>query len=161
VVKRILVSAAGSAAALALIFGASANANPYDRFAGQTYAKVQQATNGKLTIASRVGEYLPTEECIVTGSRRRTGSGGNTLLVDLNCNDTYAGNSGHSGNSAATPEGQKAMALRDKGTQISENFAKGTVNGLAPVCERYSDYCAKTCQKAGNCSDELLEYLGL
>jgi len=162
-VKRILVSAVGSAAALALIFGASANANPYDQFAGQTYAKVQQATNGKATIATRVGEYLATEDCIVTGSRRLS-AGGNTLLVDLNCNDPRsAGGDGsdHAGNSVMSPAGQRMAALKERAVVLSENYEKAVAAGKSPACEKRYDSCVKVCQQSGACSDELLEYLGL
>jgi len=163
-VKRIMVGAAASAAALALILGASAHANPYDRYAGQTYAKVQKATGGKVTIASRVGEYLATEDCIVTGSRRFTASGGNTLLVDLNCNDPRsAGGDGsdHAGYSVASPEGKKMEALKERAINWSKNYENAVAAGKPPICEKYYDSCVRVCQQSGACSDELLEYLGV
>ena len=160
--KRVLAGAVGSCAALALILGAPANANPYDRFAGLTYAQLQERYQRPITIASRIGEYLPTEQCIVTGSRSQ--SGGNALLVDLNCNDPRAaGGDGndHPGSSAASPEGRKMQALKERAASLSKNYETAIAAGKSPSCERYYDSCVRICQQSGACSAELLEYLGV
>lgn len=158
-VRKFLVGAAGGGAALALIFGATANANPYDAYAGLTFAQVQER-NGNAKIGTRVGEYLPTEECIVTGSRKING----TLLVDLNCNDPKsAGGDGndHAGNSVMSPAGKKIAALKEKAVALSSNYEKEVAAGKPLSCEKYYDYCVRVCEQAGVCSAELSEYLGL
>ena len=140
-----------------------ANANPYDTFAGRTYAEVQEATNGQAKIGSRVGEYLPTEECIVTGSRRFS-AGGNTFLVDLNCNDPKsAGGDGndHAGNSVMSPAGKRIAALKEQAVSISSNYEKAVAAGKSPACESRYDACVRVCEESGACSAELAEYLGL
>jgi len=168
-VRKSIASGVGVAAALAVVFGASANANPYDQFAGQTYAKVQESTNGKAKIASRVGEYLATEDCIVTGSRRlgfldSSGGGNTTIMVDLNCNDPRsAGGDGndHAGNSVMSPAGKRIAELKDRSARLSQNYEKAVAAGKSPTCEQYFDACVKICQQSDTCSSELLEYLGI
>lgn len=161
--KKSLVGVVGVAAALMMVFGASANANPYDAYAGRTYAQVQEATNGQAKIGTRVGQYLPTEECIVTGSRRLS-AGGNTFLVDLNCNDPKsAGGDGndHAGNSAMSPAGRKMLALKEQAVSVSENYETFVAAGKSPWCERNYDSCVRICEQSGACSDELLQFLGV
>ena len=158
-VRKFLVGAAGGGAALALIFGATANANPYDAYAGLTFAQVQER-NGNAKIGTRVGEYLPTEECIVTGSRRING----TLLVDLNCNDKYAGKSGHPGNSAASEAGKSIAKMKARGAQYSEQYARAIAAGKQAEfwCGSTEDalnWCRKVCDEGGTCSGELAEFL--
>jgi hypothetical protein len=65
-----------------------------------------------------VGSLLPTDECVVTGSRsanflNSSGvNGGGRVLLFLNCNDTYA-KAGVPGNSLGSPEGRAAKADAD------------------------------------------------
>lgn len=163
--KKSLVGGVGVAAALVMVFGSgTANANPYDQFAGKTYAQVQEWTNGQAKIASRVGEYLPTEECIVTGSRRMSTGGGVTLVVDLNCNDPKsAGGDGndHAGNSVMSPAGKAVAEWKDRAVRLNSNYEKSVAAGKTPACESNFEYCVKVCQESGACSAELSEYLGL
>lgn len=161
--KKILAGALGGAAALAVIFGAGP-AVADNEYEGLTYAKVQERTNGRAVISSRVGSYLPTEQCIVTGNRRASyldssGNSSRKILVDLNCNDSM--NMGHPGYSVATEQGQKAQQLKQSATNISNNYEKATEAGKPPICEARFERCQQICQQAGTCSDELLEYLGL
>jgi hypothetical protein len=88
-----------------------------NEYAGQTYAQVQQAiqqTGGTDTIATVVGDQLPTSQCQVTGSRAASfldSSGNNPggrVLLDLNCNAAVA-SPGNPGNSAASPQGQQSL----------------------------------------------------
>ena len=160
--KKSLASGVGIAAALVAVFGfGSAAAN--NEYAGVTYGEVAadiKGYGGTFAIASRVGEYLPTEQCIVTANRRQDGK----QLLYLNCNDTYAGSSGHPGNSAATTEGKKALALRELGTKLSKSYAYAVANGITPYCVESAaatQNCIKTCDKSKTCSDELLQALGL
>ena len=160
------VGVLGSAAALVAVFG-SGSASAVNEYAGQTYEEAASSISdwGTPVIASRVGSYLPTEQCMVTGSRAANflDSSGNgrsgTVLLDLNCNDTSAFN-GHPGNSVATPEGRQVKEFRDAAVRINNDFAKATAAGQTSFCEEEADYCQKVCEESGTCSAELLDYLG-
>jgi len=169
-VKRSLAQAAVFVVALVMLLGSGvASANPYDPYVGQTYAKVAEATRGRAVIASRVGSYLPTEKCIITGSRRTgfkdsSGKGSTTLLVDLNCNDPGAAGgdgSDHPGNSVASPAGKKMADLKDRAARLSTNYANAVKAGKPPACEKSFDGCKRICEQTGACSAELNSYLGL
>jgi hypothetical protein len=158
-VKKILAGAVSGAAALAVIFGSGVS-HADNEFKGQTYERAAaniRGYGGTVVIAGRIGNYLPTEECVVT--RSQSGESRKQLLY-LNCNDASALN-GHSGNSVATPEGKKVLQLREWGEGLSSDYKKSTESGKAPLCEKNFDWCVRTCTAAKNCSDEVLEYLGL
>lgn len=156
------------AAALVMVLG-MASASADNEYKGLTYAKVMERTKNRAVIASRVGEYLPTEECIVTSSRRasfldQSGNGSTKILVNLNCNDPKsAGGDGsdHAGYSVASPEGRKMEALKVRAGKLSDNYAKAVKAGKPPVCEKSFDGCKRICQQSGACSAELNAYLGL
>lgn len=156
-------AALGAAIVAATLFGTgSAGAN--NEYAGLTYEKAAEYYGANPIIASRVGSYLPTAQCVITGSRSGSynDSSGNYrggLYVDLNCNDTKT--AGHPGYSAMTPIGKEAADLRDKASSISTNYAKATEAGVAPACEQYFDNCQQICKLSGTCSSELLNYLGM
>lgn len=158
--KKPLASGLGalcSAAVLVALLGSGTAAATND-YAGSTYDDAASSISGwggTPVIASRIGDYLPTGQCVVTGSRNR---GGQTLL-DLNCNATSA-LEGHPGNSVVTPEGRKVQALRNDAATISEDFANAVANGSEPYCASDADTCWKVCDAAGTCSAELVEYLG-
>lgn len=165
--KKILAGVLGGAAVAAAIFGAGP-ANADNEYAGMTYAKAEetiQSYGATAVIASRVGDYLPTEECLVTRSRRAnfldsSGNSGSKIHLYLNCNDTKT--AGHPGYSVATPEGKKAQALRETATSISKDYAAATADGKEPFCaDKYYEWCQRQCEAAGSCSAEVLEYLGL
>lgn len=81
------------AAAMAAIVG-SGVASAQEEFVGQTYAEAQQAI-AKAGLNSRIGTTmggdLPTDKCIVSGSRTvevlgASGmTGGSEIVLDLNC----------------------------------------------------------------------------
>jgi hypothetical protein len=109
------IGALGVAAASFAAFG-SGTASAVDEYAGQTYADAAQAISDSgqsATIATRVGSFLPTDQCQVTGSRNSSfldSSGvnpGGRVLLDLNCNNTFAA-AGVPGNSIGSPEGRQA-----------------------------------------------------
>ena len=169
-VKKAIASGVGIGSALVMFVGAgTAGAN--NEYKGLTYEKaVQQITagHGTVGISSREGSYLPTEKCIVTGSRKANfldSSGkrqGYKILLDLNCNDTLAG--AHPGNSSATAEGKQAALWRKRAAYISKDYAKTTAAGESPICAKddtYRKYCTKVCETSGACSAELLQSLGL
>ena len=111
-------------------------------------------------IASRIGEYLPTEQCEVTGLRKGQAGGKSAVLLNLNCNDTL---NGHPGNSATSPEGQKVMAMRAKADQLSQDYASRS-EYYVPYCAESADAtknCVDVCSKAKTCSADLTQYLGL
>ena len=134
--KKSLASGVGVAAALMVVFGASANANPYDPYSGETYEKAAAAIGNAAVIATRVGEYLPTEQCIVTGSRSSNGK----VLLDLNCNDNVLQN-GHSGVSVASPEGRAASGLRATADYCAAPEQAGN-SGCADWCSNYPKICS-------------------
>jgi hypothetical protein len=107
---------AGTAASLALFGSGVAAAD--NEYAGQTYADAAQEISDSgqsVTIATRVGTFLPTGQCIVTGSRTANFldssgySSGSRVLLNLNCNNTFAA-AGVPGNSMGSPEGRNARA---------------------------------------------------
>lgn len=129
--NRALVGGVGAvvaaAASLALFGAGVAGAN--DEYVGQTFADAAQAISGNgqsVTIATRVGSFLPTDQCIVTGSRTANfpDSSGNIaygrVLLNLNCNNTFAA-AGVPGNSIGSPEGRQARA--DFEQQLAEQQA--------------------------------------
>ena len=111
------IGAVGVAAASFAVFG-SGVASAVNEYAGQTYADAVQAISDSgqsATIATRVGSFLPTDQCIVTGSRSAnfldssgTNAGGQVLLY-LNCNNSFAA-AGVPGNSIGSPEGRQARS---------------------------------------------------
>ncbi|AKK29425.1 hypothetical protein [Mycobacterium sp. EPa45] len=118
--KNYLVLGIGGVAATAasvVVFG-SGTAFAINEYAGMTYAdasqKISQAGQSA-TIATRVGSFLPTDQCVVTGSRSADfldSSGtnpGNRILLYLNCNNTFA-TAGVPGNSMGSPEGRAARS---------------------------------------------------
>jgi hypothetical protein len=141
-----------------VVFG-SGSAGAVNEYVGATYEKAAgNISNAGRTavIATRIGEYLPTEKCIVTGSRY--GSGGKVLL-DLNCNDPET--AGHAGYSVMTPQGKRAQALRQQGEDLSNGYAKAIAAGKTPWCMDNVERCQKACEQSGNCSEELLQALGM
>jgi hypothetical protein len=157
------VGVLGSAAVAVVLFG-SGSASAVDEYKGLTYEQAAEYTGGSIKIASRVGQYLPTAQCIVTGNRvaNSLDSSGNnrgyTVLVDLNCNDTMT--AGHPGYSVMSPQGKEAKALKDTGTDISNNYAQSVEAGQPSWCEENGDKCWDYCERSGTCSDEVLEFLG-
>lgn len=109
------IGALGVAAASFATFG-SVTASANNEYAGQTYADAAQAISDSgqsPVIATRVGSFLPTDQCQVTGSRSAnfldssgTNAGGKVLLY-LNCNNSFAA-AGVPGNSIGSPEGRQA-----------------------------------------------------
>jgi hypothetical protein len=159
-VKKILAGAVGGAAALTVILGAGP-AGADNEYKGLTYERVQEILGGQAVISSRVGSFLPTEQCIVTGNRRASSAGGGgRYLVDLNCNDTLT--DGHPGYSVATVQGEKAQQLKLQVNFINGDYERQTSAGEAPYCEEKFAFCKQICERSGDmCSPELSGYLGL
>jgi hypothetical protein len=149
---------------VAVVLFGSGLASAINEYAGLTYE--QAASNGAtLKVASRVGQYLPTDQCLIIGSRNSISldsSGQNAsagaVLVDLNCNDPMT--DGHPGYSVTSEQGKKAQALKTTGKDISENYAQSLEAGQPSWCEENGDKCWDYCERSGTCSDEVLEFLG-
>jgi hypothetical protein len=94
-----------------------------DDYSGQTYGDASKAiadAGKKAVVASRAGDTLSDDECVVTHSQSAPWIKGDdfapvtdTVLVTLNCNATVATNK-DPGNSAASPEGRAAIAAAKK-----------------------------------------------
>lgn len=121
-----------------------------NEYAGQTYGDASQTiqqSGGADTIATVVGDQLPTSQCRVTGSRSASfldASGSNPggrVLLDLNCNTDLA-SQGNPGNSAASPgdrqaqEDQQAQrqaeAEQNQGDELLQSGEVPTVPGQIP-----------------------------
>jgi hypothetical protein len=89
-----------------------------DDYAGQKYSDASSAISGagkKAVIASRSGDTLGDDDCIVSHSQSAPWIKGDafapvtdTVLVYLNCNATVA-SAKDPGNSAGSPEGRAAI----------------------------------------------------
>jgi hypothetical protein len=99
-----------------------------DDYSGQTYGDASKAISDagqKAVIASRAGDTLSDDDCIVTHSQSAPWIKGDdfapvtdTVLVYLNCNATVA-TAKDPGNSAASPEGRAAIADAKKKAEES------------------------------------------
>lgn len=157
--KSYLASIIGGAALVA-VFG-SGVANALNEYNGMTYEKAAetiQNNGGTPVIVTREGSYLPTEKCVVVGSR----NAGSNVRLDLNCNDTSALN-GHPGNSVASPEGKRALQVRTTAKSLNEDYAASAAAGKQSYCEQNAASCSNFCQGpgVGLCSAELMQALGL
>jgi hypothetical protein len=111
------ITAVGATAVSMAFFGTGIAAA--DDYAGQKYSDASSAISGagmKAVIASRAGDTLSDDNCIVTHSQSAPWIKGDsfspvtdTVLVYLNCNATVA-NAKEPGNSAGSPEGRAAIA---------------------------------------------------
>jgi hypothetical protein len=89
-----------------------------DDYAGQTYGDASKSISGagkKAVVASRAGDTLSDDDCIVTHSQSAPWIKGDnfapvtdTVMVNLNCNATVA-SAKDPGNSASSPEGRAAI----------------------------------------------------
>src|ERR1700755_1595088 len=94
-----------------------------DDSSGQTYGEASKAISEagkKAVIASRAGDTLADDDCIVSHSQSAPWIKGDdfspvtdTVLVYLNCNATVA-SAKDPGNSAGSPEGRAAIAAAQK-----------------------------------------------
>jgi hypothetical protein len=109
-------AAVGATAVSMAFFGSGVAAA--DDYAGQSYGDATKAISDagkKAVIASRAGDTLSNDDCIVTHSQSAPWVKGDdfspvtdTVLLYLNCNATVA-TAKDPGNSAASPEGKAAI----------------------------------------------------
>ena len=117
--KKLIVRAGVAGVTVMSIATAGTGVAAADDYAGKTYADASSALSGaslKGVIAGRVGDTLPTDQCVVTHSEKAPWIKGtsfnavtDTVLLYLNCNATVA-SATSPGNSAASPEGRAAIA---------------------------------------------------
>ena len=133
--KRIAFAAAAVVAMAPLATGVAAA----DDYAGQTYADATSALSDaglKPVIATRTGDALTDDKCVVTRSEQAAWIKGDdfvpvtdTVLLYLNCSAAVA-TATSAGNSAASPEGRAALqqaqeaAAQDQATAAA-NQTKG------------------------------------
>ena len=101
---------------------------------GQTYSDASKAISDagqKAVIASRAGDTLSDDDCIVTHSQSAPWIKGDdfspvtdTVLVYLNCNATVA-TAKDPGNSAGSPEGRAAIAKAQEQQQQEQSGSSG------------------------------------
>ncbi len=134
--KKLIALTSGAVGATAVsmaVFGSGVAAA--DDYAGQTYADASSALSDaglKGVIATRVGDALPDDECVVTHSEQASWLKGDdfapvtdTVLLDLNCNASVA-TATTPGNSAGSPEGRAALkaakeaAAQDQSTAAAD-----------------------------------------
>lgn len=109
------IAALGGAVALTALVG-TGSAGAINEYEGQTYADAASAINQSGStpkIGTKTGSFLPTDKCIVSGSRNASfldssgNNSGGVVWLDLNCNYMFA-LPGVPGNSHASPEGRSA-----------------------------------------------------
>ena len=127
--KSIVLSAGTAVAASAMmaLFGTGVAAA--DDYAGQTYADASSAASDaglSVVVASRTGDKLEQDECLVTRSQTAPFASANDgAHVDgqvqfyLNCNGGYA-TATNPGASWASPEGREAKAAADEAAAQEE-----------------------------------------
>lgn len=126
-------TAVGATAVSMAFFGTGIAAA--DDYAGQTYGDASKAISDagqKAVIASRAGDTLSDDECIVTHSQSAPWLKGDdfapvtdTVLVYLNCNATVA-TAMDPGNSAGSPEGRAAIAAAKEKQQEEQSGKSGS-----------------------------------
>ncbi len=103
-----------------------------DDYAGQKYSDVSSKladANLKGVIATRTGDLLSDNDCIVTSSEKAPWIKGDnfsavtdTVLLNLNCNAGVA-SATQAGNSAGSPEGKAAIAAAQQQAQQEQQQA--------------------------------------
>jgi hypothetical protein len=119
---------AGAAAVSMAFFGSGVAAA--DDYSGQTYGDASKSISDagkKAVIASRAGDTLSDDQCMVTHSQSAPWIKGDdfapvtdTVLVYLNCNATVA-SAKQPGNSAGSPEGRAAIADAKKQAESGDS----------------------------------------
>jgi hypothetical protein len=163
--KRSVIVGIGAVASALVsmgVFGGGVAFGEGSDFSGQTYAKASAqiaSSGGKSVIAGVVGDQLATNDCMVTYSAKASNlnasgkSGGNKILLYLNCNNNLAG-PGKPGNSAGSPQGQTAKAAERKDLEALAWLDQAPYENCAAhaseckrICDKYSDTCSAGLQE--------------
>lgn len=132
------VAVAGGAVALLAMFGAG-TASAINEYEGMTYSQAANAvaqSGGTPVISSKVGSFLPTSQCVVTGSHKGSfldssgNNSGNKVMLDLNCNYMFS-LPGVPGNSKASPEGKAAYDQAVQQAQQAQQQAQAEQEAAA------------------------------
>ena len=124
-----------------------------DVYAGMTYADAKSriaSMHQKAVIATVSGDQVATDDCIVVSSMNSmfldaSGEGPDKeVLVNLNCTAPVAA-PGKPGNSAASPEGRKALKERQAAHNISKNPAWCNED------PKRLEACKQICDRTGLC----------
>ena len=162
--KKLIVLGTGSvgtAAAAMALFGTGIAAA--DDYAGQTYADASSAASDAgqtVVIASRVGDWLAQDDCIVTSSQPAPFIHGDdfvhisdTVQFNLNCEGAVA-SATSPGASVASPEGRAAKSTVEEGlpraAATGETSPGGvpTIDGI-PCTGRNIGKCIGLAQSSG------------
>ena len=143
--KKLIVlgtGAVGTAAVSMAFFGTGVAAA--DDYAGQTYADASSAASDAgqtVIVASRVGDKLAQDECIVTRSWDAPfvrddvegvfGHASDEVMLSLNCNGDHA-TATNPGASVASPEGREAKAAADEAAAQQSEEAELAAVGETP-----------------------------
>lgn len=127
--KHIVLGAGAAVAASACVTLFGCGVAAADDYAGQTYADASSAASDAgqtVVVASRVGDKLAQDDCLVTRSQTAPFASGNDgVHVDsqvqfyLNCNGGYA-TATAPGNSLGSAEGRAAKAAADEAAAAEE-----------------------------------------
>ncbi|MCP9271486.1 hypothetical protein [Mycolicibacterium arenosum] len=136
--KKLIVVGTGAIGALALSTLLGGGVAAADDYAGQTYADASSAASDAgetVTVASRVGDKLSEDDCLVTRSQSTPftsaidGSSVDGIQFYLNCNGGVA-SATTPGNSLASEAGRTAQAA------IDEEEAKAEAEAAAAQSEQ-------------------------
>jgi hypothetical protein len=160
-VKKSIVLSAGSAvaaSALMALFGTGVASA--DDYAGQTYADASSAASDAgqtVVVASRVGDWLAQDDCIVTSSQPAPFIHGDdfvhvsdTVQFNLNCTGAVA-TATSPGASVASPEGREAKSMVEDAAAATGETSPGgvpTIDGI-PCTGRNIGKCIGLAQSAG------------
>ncbi|WP_101951238.1 hypothetical protein [Mycobacterium sp. 3519A] len=127
------IAVVGAAATSLAFFGSGVAAA--DDYSGQTYSDASKAISDagkKAVIASRAGDTLSDDDCIVSHSQSAPWIKGDdfspvtdTVLVYLNCNATVA-TAKEPGNSAGSPEGRAAIQKAQEDKESADSGDSGS-----------------------------------
>jgi hypothetical protein len=122
------ITVVGAAVVSLAFFGSGVAAA--DDYSGQTYGDASKSISDagkKAVIASRTGDTLSDDDCIVSHSQSAPWVKGDdfspvtdTVLVYLNCNATVA-TAKDPGNSAGSPEGRAAIQKEQEDNESSDS----------------------------------------
>jgi hypothetical protein len=153
-----LFAFAGLAAASAVMMlgtGTASADDPHDSWDGKTYGKAAAAVSNYYTpvVVSKIGDQVPTEECIVISSERSqmTDSRGRKRSKDyyfhLNCQAGVAGSK--PGNSVTSEIGQKTKADQASAQALAKRLEKNP-----DTCNKSEDsynWCVRLCDRTKMC----------
>ncbi|TXI37472.1 MAG: hypothetical protein E6Q56_10590 [Mycobacterium sp.] len=158
--RFVVAGLAAASAAMVLGTGTASADDPHDSWDGKTYGKAAAAVSNYYTpvIASKIGDQVPAEECIVVSSERSqmTDSRGRKRSKDyyfhLNCQLGVAGNK--PGNSVTSEIGQKTKADQASARALAARLEKNP--DTCNKSENSYNWCVRLCDRTKMC--EVPEY---